>query len=438
MKLYDKFKELEELKTEENSGVARQRGLDFEKLIRDLFYSQKLLSVVKTSGYHTSDNKSEQIDGVINLNGKIFLLEAKWAKSLAASSLYEFIGKIENKFYGTLGIYISYYKLSDNFLNALRKGRKQNVIVIHGNDVELLFKETIDLKEFLNYTIEKLSFDNLPYISVEDYLDSKKTISNKPLTNNINNSKITNFFQKNILIDSSIEPLEMQVEFDNLNDDEKAKAYLALFKYSSKVLKLTFPIPKSYFNLRTFFSIYKPDFEKRSLRNLPNEYYSNYIFENTSVYLFQFLEDFLEEFTNVEPESKKVFFDRIAELYNAVDWEGENYLTVILEKYESEFPEETLNKIHKKYISYYYSLSREDRFKQKQYAIELFATDKISENTIYEWIKEKMQNDIRLYSDFQDFNLNYFASTYRELGKILGLDLDEWILKVQSIKEELE
>jgi DNA invertase Pin-like site-specific DNA recombinase len=42
---HDRLVELENLKTGEDSGVAQKRGLDFEKLVRDLFLKQNMLSV---------------------------------------------------------------------------------------------------------------------------------------------------------------------------------------------------------------------------------------------------------------------------------------------------------------------------------------------------------------------------------------------------------
>lgn len=120
-----------------SSKMKQQRGRDFEDLLNDVFASETILL---SKGYHSSDHKSEQIDGAVEHNNRIFLVEMKWVESnLAASALYAFIGKIENKFSGTLGIFISKKVLSDNFINALNKGRRQSVIVIHGEDIDLFF-----------------------------------------------------------------------------------------------------------------------------------------------------------------------------------------------------------------------------------------------------------------------------------------------------------
>ncbi|MCM4167395.1 hypothetical protein KCTC52924_01113 [Arenibacter antarcticus] len=435
MTLQERFLELENLKTESDSAVARKRGLDFEKLVRDLFFHHGLLSIINKNGYHTSDNKSEQIDGVVNFDGKIFLLEAKWAKKLAASSLYEFIGKIENKFHGTLGIYISYNKLNENFLNALRKGRKQNVIVIHGEDVKLLFNEAVNLKEFLKYTIEKLSFDNIPYISVKEFQDISKILQEKEI--NINDDKINGFLKKCIVTKETVEPSDIQIELEKLNKAEQAKVFKTLFKVAPKLLKLAWPVPKSYFNTARYFRTYEPDFSISILKDLPDKYFSQYIFLNPKIYLLKFLEIFINRFDKIDQSAREIFFNKIVDLYKVVDFEGENNLTEIFEQFEELYPNEIKNELHKYYIDFYYSSNRDVRFPQKNFAKELFARKKIERKIIIEWITKKIESDLILYESKKDFNIDYFANTYRDLGKILNLDLSEWTQLLEEILKEI-
>ncbi len=144
------------------------RGRAFEDLVLDIFEEARLL--VKRS-YYTSDNKSEQIDGAIKLDGTVCLLEVKWVESgLAASELFSFIGKVENKFTGTLGLFLSKEPLSENFLNALRRGRRQSVMVMHGEDIDNLFSIDFKLKEYLAKLKEELSFDNILHYPTKEFL----------------------------------------------------------------------------------------------------------------------------------------------------------------------------------------------------------------------------------------------------------------------------
>ena len=147
------FKDLCNIKAN-NKYDKQQRGRAFEKYINKIFADENILI---NESYQTSDGKSEQIDGAIKVNNRIILVETKWVESnLAASELYSFIGKVENKFSGTIGLFISRIKLKDNFINALNKGRRQSIIVIHGEDIDNLIKEDIKFNDFIEFVIEKL------------------------------------------------------------------------------------------------------------------------------------------------------------------------------------------------------------------------------------------------------------------------------------------
>ena len=112
--------------------TARRRGLRFERLLYEIFEHDNILL---EKSYKNKEG-SQQIDGAIEIKNRIFLVEAKWEKSktLAASKLYSFLGKINSKIEGTLGVFISYNELGKNFIDSTRAGIKQNCIIIHGKD----------------------------------------------------------------------------------------------------------------------------------------------------------------------------------------------------------------------------------------------------------------------------------------------------------------
>lgn len=170
--IYEEFVELDELPKKLGREDAKARGLQFEKLALDLFESENL---VKKKSYHTSDNRSEQIDGALILDGTRALLEVKWVSSgLAASDLYAFLGKVENKFIGTIGIFISRENLSDNFLRSLKSGRRQSVLVIHGNDVDHIFMPNFSVAEYIRSIIDHISYDNNTHFSASDFIKNVK------------------------------------------------------------------------------------------------------------------------------------------------------------------------------------------------------------------------------------------------------------------------
>jgi hypothetical protein len=170
--LQKQFRELHNAAYEKNPDLAQERGRQFEKLVRAVFKAWKML--VRGS-YHTSDNRSEQIDGVLRFEGLYALLEAKWEKAnLAASELFSFLGKVEGKFTGTIGVFVSRNELTSNFLTALRAGRRQCIIVVHGQDVDDLFDPVFDLAGYLAMHVLHVCMDNLCHLSTEKFKSKAK------------------------------------------------------------------------------------------------------------------------------------------------------------------------------------------------------------------------------------------------------------------------
>jgi hypothetical protein len=247
--------------------------------------------------------------------------------------------------------------------------------------------------------------------------------------------KVKNFIQKNITSKSIQDSIDLEIELDNLSNSEKAKVYLILLKQAKNLLQFKFPKPITYINSSNYFSIYKPDFTKSDLSDLPNIFFGELIFEEPKIYLLQFLNNFLKEFPNIDKNTKKKFFHNVVDLYNRSDWEVENALTEILKLYHAQYPEEILKQIYKLYIDYYYS-SREDRFTQKSHAIYLVKNKILDKETIIEWINEKVYLDLKLYQDFKEFNYKYFAKTYADIGQSIGYDINLWITKMEKIYKQ--
>jgi hypothetical protein len=169
--LRQQFDDLEKLGAEPGAQVAQWRGNQFEALLLDLFDAHQMLL---RRSFHTNDNRSEQIDGAIDIVGRVALVEAKWTKeSLAASELFSFLGKVEGKFTGTIGVFVSRATLSTNFLNALRHGRRQSILVIHGDDVPKLFDAPFPLPEYLASCVRHVSIDNVSYFGTQRFLEQR-------------------------------------------------------------------------------------------------------------------------------------------------------------------------------------------------------------------------------------------------------------------------
>jgi hypothetical protein len=166
----------------------QKRGLKFEKLINEIFGSKNMLIC---PSYRTSEDVEEQVDGAIRLSGRIFLLEVKWSKSenLAESDLYAFLGKIRTKMPGTLGLFVSFNRLSENFMKAIRYGQQQICIVVHGEEnIEAIIDEKVDLNSYLTYLYEMASAKGILEFNIKDYLNlhpSKETCDYQSLWDEI-------------------------------------------------------------------------------------------------------------------------------------------------------------------------------------------------------------------------------------------------------------
>lgn len=175
--LQKQFEDLHNPAYEKNVDNAQERGRQFETLVRAVF---KAWGMLVRGSYHTGDNRSEQIDGVVQVEDRYALLEVKWEKAnLAASELFSFLGKVEGKFTGTIGVFVSRNELTSNFLTALRAGRRQCIIVIHGQDVDDLFAPTFDLADYLAKHVLHVCMDNLCHLSTEKFKSKLKVAEAK-------------------------------------------------------------------------------------------------------------------------------------------------------------------------------------------------------------------------------------------------------------------
>lgn len=168
LKLRELFEELLTIPEKPGKEAAAKRGKAFEGLVNDVLDAHGLLL---RGDYYTQDNRSEQIDGAFEVMNRICLLEVKWKESsVAASDLFAFLGKVEGKFVGTIGLFVSYETLSRNFIDALRGGRRQCVMVLHGHrDIDAIMKPDFPLRRFLEEQIRRLSIDNIPCVTVGEF-----------------------------------------------------------------------------------------------------------------------------------------------------------------------------------------------------------------------------------------------------------------------------
>lgn len=425
----DLFKDLDDIKSKEATKESKQaRGRAFESLLLDVFEDEKIL---QKRNRHTKDGKSEEIDGVIEVYNRIFLIEAKWVSSgLAASVLYSFIGKIENKFHGTLGVFISRNQLKKNFLRALNKGRRQSVIVIHGKDIDLFFEGKVKFKEYIEYAFKELSSENIVHLPVEEYVkirDNKK--SAKILIEKVESADKTGLkFVKEKLLSKPISRTELIVELAELGDEEKEKAFIFLFQKYSEFWFANLTGEKTFIikNIDEFFETHEPKVE--TLKTLAKEYYTLLIFKAMQLYSREsFVQEFAKYYSGLGDETKKEFESSIAKLWkgNLGSFAVENSLTDILKPIWNELSDNLTKVLYRGYLDIYVS-DRKNNHSQKKFAIQLVDGDKVPKDIVKDWLVEKLRASGRMYFNLSLEKVAFIVSTYRDILKLVEPDEKKW------------
>ncbi len=122
----------------------QKRGYAFEKFLNSVFISYGL------NPRESFKLVGEQIDGSIELDSQIYLIEAKWQNKMTSSAdLYCFSGKISRKAKWTRGIFISYTGFTEEAIQAYQKGHPADFILMNGQDLHFILSGesgyTVDL-----------------------------------------------------------------------------------------------------------------------------------------------------------------------------------------------------------------------------------------------------------------------------------------------------
>lgn len=121
--------------------------------------------------------RGEEIDGSFELNGRHFLLEAKWTKDPhPASSLYRFRGKVEGKLVGTIGFFVSMSGFSEDAVEALVAGKQINVILVTGEDVRLIASGDIGVREAFQRKLRAAAETGAVLFPASDFSHPRKRI----------------------------------------------------------------------------------------------------------------------------------------------------------------------------------------------------------------------------------------------------------------------
>lgn len=140
-------KKLEELKNEFfgfYSLAPQHKGFALEKFLISLF---QLFDLDPKASFRI---QGEQIDGAFSFDGTDYLLEAKWEQNpLAASSIYEFIGKVTGKLDNTLAFVVSMSGYGEDCIAQIDKQSRKVCLLADGADIIAVLDGRISLEELI-------------------------------------------------------------------------------------------------------------------------------------------------------------------------------------------------------------------------------------------------------------------------------------------------
>lgn len=139
------------------------RGFAFEKFLSELF---ELFNLAPRGAFRLT---GEQIDGSFQLDGEIYLLEARWRKEQAANAdLLVFSGKVSGKANWSRGLFVSYSGFSEDGLLAFQQGRSTNIISMDGLDLHHVLVGSLDLPEVLRRKVRRAAETNRVFVPVRE------------------------------------------------------------------------------------------------------------------------------------------------------------------------------------------------------------------------------------------------------------------------------
>ena len=137
---------------------AHARGFAFEKFLDELF---SIHGLAPRGSFRLA---GEQIDGSFELNGNVFLVEARWRKEPAdAADLLVLRGKAEKSEW-TRGLFVSVNGYSSLAADTLRLGRRANLIAISGEDIILILEGHWTLRDALRVKLRHTGETGIAYL----------------------------------------------------------------------------------------------------------------------------------------------------------------------------------------------------------------------------------------------------------------------------------
>lgn len=422
LEFISRFATLDKSEDDDNPTINQKRGYAFEKLMLDLFEFEQVL--LKAS-YWTGDNRREQIDGAIEVWNRVLLVEVKWVEgNLAASDLYSFIGKVENKLHGTLGLFVSRRPLSDNFIKSLNIGRRQSVIVVHGKDIDELFSPgSPSIVSYIEYCLKQISFDNVTHVPFRDFAEAHAFTKQQIL---LQEAEIQKFIDECLNNPDLFAGDDMPDRYRKLNPKGKKEVYRYVLDH---VVQLN--MMRSYENTVKLGHKYK-----KYLDLLTNDspeiegtialFFREKMVDHFHIYGQLFGRLYYPDYRKLDDVTRSVFEAKVVEeLRNAEkfnDFNSRRNATEVVQELWDVFKMETRKELTTLYIHIYMDTFLHDDSVPKRFARKLVDDRIISQEELQEWFVKKLTEYFGPKREIDEGLIDFFIFSYEQLFPALGLE----------------
>jgi restriction system protein len=152
------------------SENPRKRGLKLEEVVNRLFKTSGIL--VRESFRLTGEEGQgiiEQVDGVIDLDGEIYLVEMKWLKDkVGVGDVSQHLVRVFTRG-SSRGVFISATDYTDPALQTCKDALSRSVVILCTvQEIVMLFERYGDLKELMRRKLQAAIVDKNPFRRILD------------------------------------------------------------------------------------------------------------------------------------------------------------------------------------------------------------------------------------------------------------------------------
>lgn len=143
--------------------TPQTRGQSFNNLISELFNYWN----IKAS---PNLNANGEIDVVFTIDGRHFILEAKWEKDKTdTGKIAKLQKRVRQRLGGTVGIFLSMAGFSDDAIKEINKGEQSQVFCLSKIHFEAMLSGFIPPCEMIDISLKKASYEGNYYVKIEQF-----------------------------------------------------------------------------------------------------------------------------------------------------------------------------------------------------------------------------------------------------------------------------